>query len=98
MIPRTSIIFMFQKHTVSPMRSPRSDATRSATDIAEMRRGCATTMLQHLPWAAASSRQNCGTCVVLPVPGCIPFKWKETTEGREGKGKGLVRERRKVGG
>lgn len=32
------------------------------------RRGCATTMLQYLRLARASSKMYCGTCVVLPQP------------------------------
>ena len=54
--------------TVDPILSPRSAATRSATDMADMRRGCAMMMLHGTPLAAASSRQNWGTWVVFPLP------------------------------
>jgi hypothetical protein len=42
----------------SPMRSPRSNATRSATVMAEMRRGCVQIMRQLRPAAHASSSRN----------------------------------------
>ena len=39
-------------------------------DVAEIRRGCVQMMLQPSPRprAIASSKMNCGTCVVLPLP------------------------------
>ena len=54
--------------TVLPIVSPRSAATRSATDMAEIRRGCAMIILHAMPLDAASSKQNWGTCVVFPDP------------------------------
>ncbi len=54
--------------TAPPIVSPRSFATRSATLMVEMRRGCVVMMLHSPPAAAASSRRNWGTCVVLPHP------------------------------
>ena len=54
--------------TVSPGLSPRSVATLSATDTAEMRRGCVHSTRQALPCCHDSSKMYCGTCVVLPQP------------------------------
>ena len=54
--------------TVSPGLSPRSVATRSATDTAEIRRGCVHSTRQALPCCHDSSRIYCGTWVVLPQP------------------------------
>ena len=53
-----------------PMASPRSEATRAATDVALMRRGCVQMMEVRppSPRITASSRMNCGSCVVLPHP------------------------------
>mmetsp|Transcript_42901 Transcript_42901/g.105797 ORF Transcript_42901/g.105797 Transcript_42901/m.105797 type:complete len:276 (-) Transcript_42901:1512-2339(-) len=51
-------------------RSPRSDATRSATEMAAMRRGWVQ-MIEHSepqPFSSACSRMYCGSCVVLPDP------------------------------
>ncbi len=44
--------------------SPRSSATRSATEIAAIRRGCVHTTLQAppAPASAAASSRYCGTC------------------------------------
>ena len=54
--------------TSPPTLAPRSAATRSATPMAEMRRGCVHTMDASTPAASAASSTNCGTCVVLPQP------------------------------
>lgn len=48
--------------TFSPTPSPRSAATRSATETAEMRRGWVHTTRQPRPEYHASSRIYCGTC------------------------------------
>mmetsp|Transcript_1340 Transcript_1340/g.3125 ORF Transcript_1340/g.3125 Transcript_1340/m.3125 type:complete len:304 (+) Transcript_1340:772-1683(+) len=53
---------------VPPISSPRSSATRAATPMALMRRGCVHMTYTGSPRAAASSRMYCGTCVVLPHP------------------------------
>ena len=56
--------------TVSPMRSHRSCATRSATAMALSLRGCVM-MTEHSPprpARTAFSKTYCGTCVVLPQP------------------------------
>mmetsp|Transcript_12085 Transcript_12085/g.50869 ORF Transcript_12085/g.50869 Transcript_12085/m.50869 type:complete len:242 (-) Transcript_12085:533-1258(-) len=55
---------------MSPRRSLRSSATRCATLIAAIRRGCVHTMdvSPPLPASIASSSRNCGSCVVLPQP------------------------------
>mmetsp|Transcript_248 Transcript_248/g.925 ORF Transcript_248/g.925 Transcript_248/m.925 type:complete len:294 (-) Transcript_248:333-1214(-) len=56
--------------TLWPSLSPRSLATRSDTEIAEILLGCVQMMLQWKPLflPMASSRMNCGTWVVLPHP------------------------------
>lgn len=56
--------------TVSPSSSPLSDATRAATDMADIRRGWVHIMLQSAPrrLSISSSSMNCGSCVVLPQP------------------------------
>mmetsp|Transcript_37113 Transcript_37113/g.60472 ORF Transcript_37113/g.60472 Transcript_37113/m.60472 type:complete len:202 (+) Transcript_37113:3743-4348(+) len=51
-----------------PRFSPRSEATRSATPIALIRLGCVQIILQCSFRDQASSKINCGTCVVLPQP------------------------------
>mmetsp|Transcript_122295 Transcript_122295/g.340861 ORF Transcript_122295/g.340861 Transcript_122295/m.340861 type:complete len:278 (-) Transcript_122295:2-835(-) len=48
----------------SPSRSPRSSATRCATEVAATRRGCVTTTRA----PAEDSSRNWPTCVVLPQP------------------------------
>jgi len=48
--------------------SPRSAATRSATPMAEMRRGCVQMMFTGVFVSAACSRMYCATCVVFPLP------------------------------
>mmetsp|Transcript_29361 Transcript_29361/g.95843 ORF Transcript_29361/g.95843 Transcript_29361/m.95843 type:complete len:222 (-) Transcript_29361:194-859(-) len=56
--------------TMSPRRSPRSAATRSATVTAARRRGCVHTMFTSAPRPArhASCSTRLATCVVLPAP------------------------------
>ena len=56
--------------TVSPTASPRSCATRAATETALIRRGCVhtTRVAEARPSASARSRTNWGHCVVLPQP------------------------------
>ena len=51
-------------------KSPLKKFGTCATEIAEMRRGCVTTMEQRspAPFSRASSSRNCGSCVVLPQP------------------------------
>mmetsp|Transcript_10902 Transcript_10902/g.47188 ORF Transcript_10902/g.47188 Transcript_10902/m.47188 type:complete len:436 (-) Transcript_10902:742-2049(-) len=58
------------KPTELPARSPRSPATRSATETAAMRRGCVTMIRVSgpTPRATASSRMYCGHWVDLPLP------------------------------
>ena len=76
--------------TVSPMRSHRSCATRSATAIALSLRGCVM-ITEHSPPRFAStafSNTNCGTCVVLPQPvaplttDALPFSMQSSTSRR----------------
>mmetsp|Transcript_23573 Transcript_23573/g.42891 ORF Transcript_23573/g.42891 Transcript_23573/m.42891 type:complete len:278 (+) Transcript_23573:2176-3009(+) len=52
----------------SPSCSPRSSATRSATLMALILRGCVHTTEQGTPDSAAFSTMYCPTCVVLPQP------------------------------
>ena len=56
--------------TECPHFSPRSAATRSATETAAMRRGCVTTTRVSAPFPRriASSRMYCGHCVDFPDP------------------------------
>jgi hypothetical protein len=51
-----------------PILSPRSFAMRSETVIALIRRGCVHTIDAPRPFAHASSKMYCGTCVVFPHP------------------------------
>ena len=50
---------------------PRSLATRSATEIAAMRRGCVQIRLARAPRppSMAASSRNCGTCAVAHSQG-----------------------------
>mmetsp|Transcript_7081 Transcript_7081/g.12654 ORF Transcript_7081/g.12654 Transcript_7081/m.12654 type:complete len:241 (+) Transcript_7081:2990-3712(+) len=58
--------------TDSPIDSPRSHATRSATEMAAIRRGCVTITRgrRFLPSSrpTQSSTMNCGSCVLFPLP------------------------------
>mmetsp|Transcript_6496 Transcript_6496/g.26310 ORF Transcript_6496/g.26310 Transcript_6496/m.26310 type:complete len:428 (+) Transcript_6496:2323-3606(+) len=59
-----------EKPTELPHFSPRSFATRCATETAAIRRGCVTTtrVSGPAPFLIASSRMYCGHCVLLPLP------------------------------
>ena len=59
---------------IKQRRCCRACATRCASPTALMRRGCVQTMLQAppRPCATASSKMNCGTCVLLPHPAPRP--------------------------
>lgn len=56
--------------TDSPICSPRSAATRSETEIADILLGCVHMMLHAAPRVASISDSNMywGSCVVLPQP------------------------------
>lgn len=61
------------EHSFAPQFCPKTKFTwteckKKWKNIEIHRRGCATTMLQYLPLARASSKIYCGTCVVLPQP------------------------------
>ena len=66
--------------TVCPNSSQRSHAMRSASEIADTRRGCVHTMFAPGPSSGLSST-NCGTWVDLPHPvsPLTTVTWWETT-------------------
>ena len=65
--PLVSSRTLYPTSSPAPL-NPRSRPTRSATDMAETRLGCVHSTRHRSPRSHASSRMNCGTCVVLPHP------------------------------